>query len=58
MLDKTETLDKSGTQESVGVTLTVTHNFRDLETEDATSCIQAGTPMEKERPQTPTKLTT
>ena len=44
--DKTETLDKGGTQESVGVTLAVTHCTGDIEHELATFCIQTGTPAE------------
>jgi hypothetical protein len=36
--DETETWDKGGTQESMGVTLTVTHNVGGLEHEEAIFC--------------------
>ena len=45
--DETETWDKGGTQESMGVTLAVTHSIGDMEPEEATSCSQAGTPVEQ-----------
>ena len=45
-LDETETWDKGGTQDSVRVTLAVTHYTGDMEPEEATSCSQAGTPVE------------
>ena len=45
--DETETWDKGGTQESMGVTLAVTHSIGDMEPEEATSCSQAGTPVEE-----------
>ena len=45
--DKTESWDKGGTQESMGVTLAVTHSIGDMEPEEATSCSQAGTPVEQ-----------
>lgn len=47
--DKTETWDKRGIQESMGVTLTVTHYTGDMEPKEATSCNQAGTPVERQR---------
>ena len=43
---ETETWDKGGTQESMGVTLAVTHSIGDMEHEEVTSCSQAGTPLE------------
>ena len=45
--DKTETWDKEGAQESIGVTLAVTHYTGDMELEEVTSCSQAGTPLEQ-----------
>jgi hypothetical protein len=42
-----ETWDKGNTQESMEVTLAVTHNTVDIEPEEATSCSQAGTPVEQ-----------
>ena len=42
----TETWDKGGTQESMGVTLAVTDYIRDMEPEETTSCRQAQTPVE------------
>ena len=45
--DKTKTWDKGGAQESMGVTLAVTHYIGDMEPEEATSCSQAGTPVEQ-----------
>ena len=44
--DKTEAWNKGGTQESMGVTLAVTYNIGNMEPEEATSCSQAGTPVE------------
>ena len=44
--DETETWDKGGAQESMGVTLAVTHCTGDTEPEEATSCSQAETPVE------------
>ena len=44
--DETETWDKGGTQESMGVTLAVTHSIGDMEPEEATSCSQVETPVE------------
>jgi hypothetical protein len=35
--DEKETWDKGGTQESMGVTLAVTHNIGDMEPEETTS---------------------
>ena len=40
-------LDKGGAQESMGVTLAVTHYIGDMESEEATYCIQTGTPVEQ-----------
>ena len=45
--DKTEIWDKEDVQESMGVTLVVTHCIKDMEPEEATSCSQAGTPVER-----------
>ena len=42
-----DTWDKGGAQESMGVTLAVTHSIGDMEPEEATSCSQAGTPVEQ-----------
>ena len=39
--------DKRGFQESMRVTLAVTHYIGDMEPEVATSCSQAGTPVEQ-----------
>jgi hypothetical protein len=44
--DNTENWDRVGTQESMGVTWAVTHNIGDMEPEEATSCSQAGVPVE------------
>ena len=44
---ETETWDKGGAQESMGVSLTVTHSIGDMASEEITSCSQAemrGTP--------------
>ena len=41
--DETEAWDNGGTQESLGVTLAVTHYDGDMEPEKATSCSHAGT---------------
>ena len=38
---------KGGAQESVEVILAVTHSIGDMEPEEATSCIQRGTPVER-----------
>ena len=38
-------------EESMGLTLAVTHYIGDLEPEENTFCIQAGTPVEQERHQ-------
>ena len=48
---ETETWDKGGTQESMGVTLAVTHSIGDMEPEEATSFSQAATPVERQRHQ-------
>lgn len=45
--DMREVWDRGGTQESMGVTLVVTHNTGDMEVEEATSCSQAETPLEQ-----------
>jgi hypothetical protein len=45
--DKTEIWDKEDVQESMGVTLAVTHCIRDKEPQGATSCSQAGTQVEQ-----------
>ena len=45
--EETKTWDKGGAQESMGVSLAVTHSIWDMEPEEATSCNQAGTPMEQ-----------
>jgi len=42
----TEIWDKRGAYESMGVTLIVPHNTGNVEPEEATSCNQAGTPVE------------
>ena len=44
--DGSETWDKGGTQESMGVTLAVTHYIANVEPEEAISCSQIGTPVE------------
>ena len=54
--DETETWDKEGTQESMGVTLAVTHSIGDMEPEEASSCNHAGTPVEQKGHQ-PTQKT-
>jgi hypothetical protein len=45
--DETETWGKGCIQESMGLTLVVTHSTGDMEPEEATSYSQAGTPMEQ-----------
>ena len=45
--DEAETQDKGDSQESMGVTLAVTHNIGDMEPEVASSCSQTGTPDTK-----------
>ena len=42
-----QTCDKEVVQESVRVTLAVTHSTGDMEPEEATSYSQAGTPVEQ-----------
>jgi hypothetical protein len=42
--EQPETLHKAGSQESLWVTLVVTHYIMDMEPEEATSCNLAGTP--------------
>ena len=42
-----ETWDRGGTQESIGVTLAVTHNIGDMKPEESTSCSQVGTLVEQ-----------
>ena len=44
--DKTETWDKGDTQESMEVTLAVTHLIGDVEPKKASSCTQTETPVE------------
>ena len=44
--DMTETCDEGGTQESMWMTLAVTHRIGDMEPEEATSCSQAETSVE------------
>ena len=44
--DVTKTWDKGGSQESMGVTLAVTHRIGGMEPEEATSCSWVGTSME------------
>ena len=44
--DEIETWDKGGVQESMGVTLAVTHT-EDMEPEEAASCSQTGVPIEQ-----------
>jgi phage baseplate assembly protein gpV len=48
---QTEIWDKEGNQESTGVILAVTYYIRDMKLEEATSCFQAGTLMERQRHQ-------
>ena len=52
--DKTESWDKGGAQESMGVTLAVTHNTEDMEPGEVVSCGQAGIPTHPQnfQPQT------
>ena len=45
--NETETWGMGGAQESMGVTLAVTHYIGDMESEEATFCIQTGTPVEQ-----------
>ena len=54
----TETWDKVGTQESMGLTLAVIHSTGDMEPEEATSCSQAGTQWSDRDTNLPTKLLT
>ena len=44
---ETETWDKGSTQESMGVTIPVTQTTGDMQSEEATYCCQAGTPVEQ-----------
>ena len=44
--------DKEVAQESMGVTLAMTHYIGDMETEEATSCSHKGAPVEQK--ETPT----
>jgi hypothetical protein len=44
--DEIEPWDKGDTQKSMEVTLAGTHSIGDTEPEEATSCSQAGTPVE------------
>ena len=41
-----ETWEEKGSQGSMGVTFAETHSSEDMETEEATSCNQAGSPLE------------
>jgi hypothetical protein len=43
----TETWDRGGTKESMKVTIVVTYSIEDMGPEEAPSCSQAGTPMER-----------
>jgi hypothetical protein len=43
----TETSERGGAEESMGVTLAVTHSIVDMEPEEATSRSQAGAPMKQ-----------
>ena len=45
--DVPEAWDRVGVQELVGVTLGVTHSIGDMEPEEATSCSQPGTLVER-----------
>ena len=45
---KTETWDKGGVEESVGVILTVTHYIENMEPEEAAFYSQAETPVEQQ----------
>jgi hypothetical protein len=45
--DKTETWDREDARESIGVTLDEIHSSGGMEPEEATSCSQAGTPVER-----------
>lgn len=47
MQEETETWDKEGGQESMGVSLAVTHSLGYMEPEEATSCSNTGTSMER-----------
>jgi hypothetical protein len=45
--DGTETWDMGGAQESMGVSLAVTHSIEYMEPESATSCGNTGIPVER-----------
>ena len=45
--DETETWNKGGTQESMGVTLAMNHYIGAMGPEEATSCSQTGIPVEQ-----------
>ena len=45
--EETDVWDRGGVQESMGVSLAVTHSIGAMEPEKATSCSQAGTPVEQ-----------
>jgi hypothetical protein len=45
--DETKTWNRGGPQESMWVTLAVTHNIGDMAPEKATSSNQVGTPVEQ-----------
>lgn len=49
-------MDTGNSQESMGVSLAVTHSFGDMDPEEAISYSQIGTPMEQKRHQ-PTQKT-
>jgi hypothetical protein len=51
--DVTETWDRGGTQESMVVTLAMTHSIGDTELKETTSCSQAGTSGERGTPTHP-----
>ena len=46
-LGETESWDNEGTKEGVRVTIAVIHQIGDMESEEATSCSQAGIPVEQ-----------
>ena len=46
--NETETWDKGGAQESMGVSLAVTHSIGNVGPEEATSCSQARSLMEQQ----------
>ena len=56
--EETETTDKGGAQESMGVTLAVTHSIGDMDPREAASCGQTETPVEHRDTKPPIKLST